>query len=75
MKKKYITSDPNILAGTPVIVGTRVPIARILFLLKEGYMIEAIHEDFPHVPLKDIEGAVNELIEQLSNSDYAAKIL
>lgn len=45
----------------PVITGTRVPIARILFLLKEGYTIEAIHDEFPHVPVKTIEGAVNEL--------------
>lgn len=72
--KKYIVSDPNILAGTPVISGSRVPIARILFLLKEGYTIEAIHEEFPHVALTTIEGAVNELIETLSNN-HASKIL
>jgi len=74
MKKQYIVSDPNILAGMPVIVGSRVPIARILFLLKEGYTIEAIHEEFPHVLLETIEGAVNELIEQLGSNTYAPKV-
>lgn len=72
--KKYIVSNSQILGGTPVISGTRVPIARILFLLKEGYTIEAIHDEFPHVPIKTIKGAVNELIENLGKSEYASKI-
>jgi len=67
--KKYIVSDPNILSGMPVIAGTRVPIARILFLLKEGYTVEAIHDSFPHVPTKKIEKAISELVEALSESD------
>ena len=72
---KYITSDPDIMSGKLVITGTRVPVARILFLLKEGYTIEAIKEEYPHVALANIKGAVNELIEKLDNSDYASKIL
>jgi len=43
---KYIISDPTILSGMPVIKGTRVPIVRILTLLKEGYTIEEIQEHF-----------------------------
>ncbi len=46
---KYITSTPGIMSGDPVIAGTRVPISRILFLLKEGYTLEAIHEEYPHI--------------------------
>src|SRR5213078_3008570 len=37
---KYISSTPQILSGMPVITGTRVPVARILSLLKEGYLLE-----------------------------------
>jgi uncharacterized protein (DUF433 family) len=72
---QYITSDPEIMSGKLVISGTRVPIARILFLLKEGYTIEAIQEEYPHVSLEKIKGAVNDLIEKLDNSEYASKIL
>ncbi len=46
---KYINSDPNILSGMPVIMGTRVPVARILSLLKEGYTLAAIHKQFDHI--------------------------
>src|SRR5437763_16785189 len=41
---KYIISDQAILGGMPVIKGARVPVARILSLLKEGYTLEEIHE-------------------------------
>lgn len=75
MNKRYIISDPNIMTGKLVIIGTRVPIARILFLLKEGYTIEAIQKEYPHVPLRKIKGAVDELIELLDKSEYASKIL
>lgn len=72
--KSYIISNSTILGGTPVIVGTRVPVARIIFLLKEGYTIDAIHEEFPHVSVQTIEGAVSELIDDLGTSDYASKV-
>ena len=51
---KYINSDPNILGGMPVIMGTRVPVARILSLLKEGYTLVAIHKQFDHISLKTL---------------------
>ena len=75
MKYQYITTDPQIMTGKPVVVGSRVPMSRILFLLKEGYTLEAIHEEYPHVSFKNIKGAVDELIETFDKSDYAAKIL
>jgi uncharacterized protein (DUF433 family) len=72
---KYIVSDPKVMTGKFVIAGTRVPIARILFLLKEGYTIEAIKDEYPHVPFSKIRGSVEELISRLDNSDYVSKIL
>ncbi len=72
---KYIASDPKIMTGKLVIIGTRIPVARILFLLREGYTIEAIQEEYPHVSLEKIKGAVDELIKMLDNSDYASKII
>ncbi len=72
---KYISATPEIMTGKLVITGTRVPVARILFLLKEGYTVEAIQEEYSHVPIKKIEGAVNELIELVDKADYASKVL
>lgn len=72
---KYIVSDSDILGGTPVIKGTRVPIGRILFLLKDGYTLEAIQEDYPHIDIKTLSAAVDEAIDVLNTSLHAKKVL
>ncbi len=49
MKSPRVVSDPEILGGTPVFVGTRVPV-RILFEhLAAGDSLEVFLEDFPSV--------------------------
>lgn len=73
--KNYIVSNPKIMGGALVITDTRIPIAVVIQRLKEGYTIEAIQEGYSWVSLKTIEGAVNELIEDLSQSKNASKTL
>lgn len=63
---KYLNSNPDILGGQLVIKNTRVPLQRILFLLKDGYNVEAIHEEYPHIDKTTLEGALDEL-EQMAN--------
>jgi uncharacterized protein (DUF433 family) len=49
MKSSHVISDPEILGGTPVFIGTRVPV-RILFEhLEAGDTLEIFLEDFPSV--------------------------
>jgi len=69
---KIYYSDPDILGSTPVIKGTRVPIGRILFLLKGGYTLEAIHEDYPHIDIKTLSASIDEAIEALNTTFHAA---
>ncbi len=70
----YITSDPTILSGMPVIKGTRVPVGRILSLLKEGYMLEEIHTQFDHISLKTLQGALEEAATIINNSSHDTQI-
>lgn len=72
--KNYISSKSEVMGGAPIVTGTRIPIARMLFLLKEGYTIEAIHDEYPWVPIKTIDGVVNELVKKLSSSEDSSKI-
>jgi len=58
--KKFIVSNPKIMGGKPVIAGTRIPVDQILFLLKDGYTVEAIHEQYPQVSTITISGTVSE---------------
>lgn len=44
-----IHSDPDILGGTPVFVGTRVPVRTLLDSLEAGDSLNEFLEDFPSV--------------------------
>lgn len=70
---QYIISNPDILGGKPVIVGTRVPVDQILFLLKSGFTVEAINEEYPQLNTKTISGAIDEATEFININ--ASKIL
>ena len=62
---KYITVNKNIMSGAPVIRGTRVPIQRIMFLIKDGYNIDAIHAEYPHVDRKTLGGVMDEIVQSV----------
>lgn len=44
-----IHSDPDILGGAPVFVGTRVPVRTLLDYLESGQPLSEFLEDFPSV--------------------------
>jgi uncharacterized protein (DUF433 family) len=49
MEGKVINIDPEILGGTPVFYGTRVPIKNLFDYLETGDSIETFLEDFEGV--------------------------
>jgi len=49
MKSTRVISDPEILGGTPVFVGTRVPVRILLEHLEAGDPLEVFLDDFPCV--------------------------
>ncbi len=51
-------SRPDILAGKPVIAGTRVPVYLILNLLAAGYDVERIIQAYPGLTREDIQAAL-----------------
>jgi uncharacterized protein (DUF433 family) len=44
-----VHSDPDILGGTPVFVGTRVPFQALIDYLEGGHPLDEFLEDFPSV--------------------------
>jgi uncharacterized protein (DUF433 family) len=46
---ELITTDPEILGGTPVFKGTRVPVKSLFEYLENGYSLEEFLECFPSV--------------------------
>ncbi|MBI2595459.1 DUF433 domain-containing protein [Candidatus Daviesbacteria bacterium] len=64
-KQSYISSDPEIMGGIPVIAGTRVPVSQILFLLKSGYALPQIHDMYRHVSVATLQKVIDEIDKKL----------
>jgi uncharacterized protein (DUF433 family) len=62
--KSVIHSDPEILGGTPVFVGTRVPIRNLLDYLGAGDSLGEFLQDFPSVTREQAVAAL-ELAKQM----------
>jgi uncharacterized protein (DUF433 family) len=61
MKKKVITISRDVMGGTPVFAGTRVPIETLFDYIEGQETIDEFLEDFPSVS----KAQVLELLEQL----------
>ena len=66
MKQSSIVhSDPNILGGTPVFVGTRVPVQALIDYLEGGHTLEEFLSDFPTVRRELATAALEQAKEHL----------
>jgi uncharacterized protein (DUF433 family) len=54
MKSGVVFSSPDVMGGTPVFAGTRVPIETLLDYLEGGESIEDFLEGFPSVNRKQV---------------------
>jgi uncharacterized protein (DUF433 family) len=53
-----VHSDPDILSGTPVFVGTRVPVRNLTDYLAGGSSLAEFLDDFPTVTREQAESAI-----------------
>lgn len=54
MTERVISCDPSIMGGTPVFVGTRVPVQTLLDYLQAGESIDDFLEGFPSVSREQV---------------------
>jgi uncharacterized protein (DUF433 family) len=52
--KRRIISDPEILSGTPVFRGTRIPLEHVAGLIRKGVSGAELKEDFPALTKADL---------------------
>ncbi|MBI2583725.1 MAG: DUF433 domain-containing protein [Candidatus Aenigmarchaeota archaeon] len=53
-----IVTDPKILAGKPIIKGTRISVEFIMELLSSGMSVEEIVKEYPHLKREDVLAAI-----------------
>ena len=72
MLSSIINRDPEILGGTPVFAGTRVPV-RILFeYLEAGDSLDVFLDSFPSVTRDQVIQLLELASKQFTDSDEAA---
>jgi uncharacterized protein (DUF433 family) len=72
MLKSIVNKDPEILGGTPVFVGTRVPV-RILFEhLEAGDSLDDFLDSFPTVSRKQATQLLDFAMKQIIEANEAA---
>ena len=61
-----IHSDPEILGGTPVFVGTRVPLRNLIDYLERNHSIAEFLDSFPSVSREQVVAALEAAHEAVS---------
>jgi uncharacterized protein (DUF433 family) len=56
---RYITHDPNILQGEPIIVGTKTPVRAIIETWRLAVQPEEIPQHLPHLSLAQVFDALS----------------
>src|SRR5437667_10978814 len=73
---EMIVRDPDVLGGTPVFRGTRVPFQSLLEYLEGGQTLDEFLEDFPTVgreaAIRALEHAKSLVISELSESCWTS---
>lgn len=72
MSSKVINIDPQILGGTPVFDGTRVPIESLFDHLEDGVSLDDFIEDFPTVKREQAIEVLSLAEEVLTSSKFEA---
>jgi uncharacterized protein (DUF433 family) len=63
--RPVVESNPDIMGGTPVFVGTRVPFQTLLDYLESGEPLSEFLEDFPTVSKEQAIAALEQAKEAL----------
>lgn len=71
VKPQVIHSDPDILEGTPVFVGTRVPVKTLMDYLEAGERLDAFLDHFPSVTREQAIAALELATDMLTSHPHA----
>ena len=72
MNQNIVHSDPEILGGTSVFVGTRVPVKNLFDYLEGGYTLEQFLDQFPSVARNQAIAALELAREALAADAHTA---
>ena len=71
-RKDIVITDPEVLGGTAVFFGTRVPVRNLVDYLRAGETLDQFLEDFPSVRRELAEAALELAAEALTSGATAS---
>ncbi len=66
---RRVTINPALMAGKPVIQGTRIPVELLIRMLAEGIQEEEILQEYPRLTPEDIRAALAYAARLLAHED------
>lgn len=66
--KDPVTVSPDILGGTPVIKGTRIPASLVFDLLEKGYTFDIITKEYPSLSERKLSAFLNLVSQSFNDS-------
>jgi uncharacterized protein (DUF433 family) len=72
-EQAFVHSDREILGGTPVFVGTRVPLRNLIDYLERGHSIDEFLDAFPSVSRQQALAVLEAAHEVLTNRARLAR--
>ena len=67
--KKFISRNPDIMLGKPIIKGTRITVELIMRKLAGGFSIENLIESYPHITREQILAAFEYAADIIANEE------
>ncbi|MBI5753242.1 MAG: DUF433 domain-containing protein [Hydrogenophilales bacterium] len=68
--KERISSNPGVLAGKPVVAGTRISVELLLDCLAGGWGVNEVVEAYPHIAPEDVLAALAFSADVLRRKPY-----
>jgi uncharacterized protein (DUF433 family) len=68
MKQAVVSRDPDVMGGTPVFPGTRVPVQTLLDYIEAGETIDDFLEGFPSVTRSQVIAFLEEAKDRVVES-------
>ena len=67
--KQYIERNPEVMLGKPVIKGTRITVEHLIRKLADGYSIDELEKNIPHLTKDQILAALEYAADIIANEE------
>lgn len=71
--KNYIVADPEVLAGKPIVKGTRLSVYLILDRLADGWTDQDLYRSYPNLRPEALHAVFAFASDVMRDEDYVAR--